>query len=295
MQWLSKNSPGFIKKIGKVILSPCYYYKIFMNDFKALLGTTSYPTKVIFVVGYPKSGTTWVENFISNIPGYSPRILGGDSEILRLHGIPSDAFKNIPRYAYSAIKTHASPGKTNIDVLTKNGVTKVLVMYRDPRDIIVSNYYHVLKDNPWKPDDPFYADYNMMSKEDALSHSTQLVIEDFCSWVRGWQQVSNQHQGMQCLYVTYEQLRYNPVQVFKRILAFFGIELDEASFQVVMQAAATSSASKPLGREPGKRSTRRKGVIGEWKKELNDHQRGLVKQHLGECLIELGYERNLEW
>lgn len=294
-QWQAKNSLGSIKKIAKVIWSPLYYFRIFVNDVKALLGITYYPTKVIFVAGYPKSGTTWVENFISNIPGFSPRVLGGDSEILRHHGIPSDAFKGVPRYAYSAIKTHAMPHKDNIDVLINNGVTKVLVMYRDPRDIIVSNYYHVLKNNPWKAEDPFYADYNKMSKEDAISHSAQVIIEDFCSWIKGWRQVPSQHREMQCLHVTYEQLRQNPILVFRRILAFFSIELDEASFQAVIKAATTPSASKPSGREPGTRSTRRNGMTGEWRKEMNDRQREFIKQHAGMCLVELGYESSLEW
>ena len=68
---------------------------------------------ILFVAGYPKSGTTWVENFISNIPGYNPRELNGDPEIIRLQNLPDDAFKWFPKSGYSSIKTHTNPNENN--------------------------------------------------------------------------------------------------------------------------------------------------------------------------------------
>ena len=44
----------------------------------------------------------------------------------------------------------------NLLILKKANVKKILVMYRDPRDVAVSNYYHVLKSNPWNKSDKFY-------------------------------------------------------------------------------------------------------------------------------------------
>ena len=236
-----------------------------------------------------------MENFISHIPGYNPRILGGSKDIIRQHNLPSEAFKTIPSYSYSAIKTHITPDERNIDVLRANGILKVLVMYRDPRDIIVSNYYHVLKDNPWMPDDPAYADYTEMSKEEALSHSMWLIVNDFCSWVEGWRRVPERYPGMQCLFVTYEELRTDPGQVFRNILTFFRIDMDDAVLEAVMRTSDTEPSSQPTGIEPGKRSTRRKGVIGGWREELSDQQKHYIKQQAGQYLVQLGYERNLEW
>lgn len=292
IQWLSRSLPQPIKKIAKVILSPCYHFKILVNDVKALLGIMSYPTKVIFVAGYPKSGTTWVENFISNIPGYNPRVLAGSREIIRQHNLPADAFSAIPRYGYSAIKTHITPSTQNIDVLIKNGIQKVIVMYRDPRDIIVSNYYHVLKDNPWMVEDPEYANYNAMTKQDALSHSMNLIVDDYCSWVRGWMEVAKSNSGIECFFVRYEDLRKNRKDVFKAILSFFGIFLSEEQFAGVMQASGNKSG---YGKEPGMRSTKRKGASGDWKKELNRQQQEIIKEKAGQFLVELGYESGLEW
>jgi hypothetical protein len=130
--------PYPIKIIIKVVLSPKYFFRIFINDFRAYFGKSPCCTKMIFVARYPKSGTTWVENFISNIPGYNPRILNGPREVLRHHNLPVDAFKKIPHYGYSAIKTHIAPSSQNIEILVNNEVNRVVVIYRDPRDIAVS-------------------------------------------------------------------------------------------------------------------------------------------------------------
>lgn len=295
IQWLSRSLPQPIKNIAKAILSPRYHFKILVNDVKAMLGITSYPSKVIFVAGYPKSGTTWVENFISNIPGYNPRVLSGSREIIRQHNLPADAFSGIPRYGYSAIKTHITPSPQNIDILVRNGINKVIVMYRDPRDIIVSNYYHVLKDNPWMVGDPEYADYNAMAKQEAISHSMNLIVDDYCSWVRGWMEVAKSNSGIECFIIRYEDLRINRKDVFKNILSFFSICLNEEQFAGAMQAAEDKPGDMPTGREPGTRSTKRKGGSGDWKKELNKQQQEIVKDKAGQFLVELGYESGLEW
>lgn len=215
-----------------------YCLRMIVNDLRAFFGHVFGDTQTVFVAGYPKSGMTWVENFISHIPGYNPRRLAGDREVLRLHGLPHDAFKRLPSFGYSSIKTHIHPGDENIAVLEQNGIDKVLVMYRDPRDIVVSHYYHVLNSNPWKEGDPWYANYTTMTKEEGIQHSMDLIIDDYSAWVGGWRKVPSSHPNMACAYVTYEDLRKDPERVFSRILHFFGIRLDDAAFHATIEAAS---------------------------------------------------------
>lgn len=293
---LLRKLPAPVKVSIKVVLSPYYFFRIVINDVRAYFGYVPGDSRIIFVAGYPKSGTTWVENFISNIPGYNPRVLGGDREVLRFHGLPPDAFDKIPKHGYSSIKTHINPNDENIDILVRNGVNKVLVMYRDPRDIVVSNYYHILKDNPWKPTDSFYADYSKMTKEDALSHSMDLMIDDFSSWIHGWKKCAEERQDIDCLVIKYEDLRNDPRGTFRKTLSFFGVELNKEQFDETF-----SASEKPLGGNfmtaflPGKMSTKRKGTFGEWKKEFNANQKREFKEKAGSLLVELGYERDLDW
>lgn len=285
--------PYPVKKFLKVLISPAHYLSILANDIRALIGQAPGKTRILFVAGYPKSGTTWVENFISHIPGYSPRVLSGSAEIIRMHGLPPDAFDRIPGYAYSSIKTHIAPSEENVEVLVKNGINKVLIMYRDPRDIVVSNYYHVLKSNPWKAGDPWYADYTAMSKEEGLSHSIELMVDDYCSWVTGWRNIARNNPEIDCLIVQYEELRNDPVEVFKSILSFFAIELDRERFEALMLTAEKKSSRFKAFGQPGSRSTKRKGTSGEWRNELNTEQQRLIMEKVGPLLVELGYEERL--
>ena len=289
--------PYPVKVLVKAFLSPRYYFRILTNDARAYFGLFSSKVHVIFIAGLPKSGTTWVENFISNIPGYNPRVLTGSRELLRQHCLPTEAVSKSPKYGYSAIKTHTDPTNQNIDVLVNNGVNKILVMYRDPRDVAISTYYYVLKNKPWEPSDWHYADYSEMSKEEGLSHSVEFVIDDCVPWIKGWIELAKNRQDIECKMLKYEDLLNNPIETFHGILSFFEINLSEAEFDSVMHAIEEGKEKKEEAALmlPGKKTTKRKGVVGEWRNELNFEQKRIMKEAAGDLLVELGYEDNFGW
>ncbi len=43
------------------------------------------------------------------------------------------------------------------------------------------------------------------------------------------------------------------------------------------------------------RAFHRKGIVGDWKNYCDDEVREVLKNELGETLIELGYEQGLDW
>ena len=99
-----------------------------------------------------------------------------EPEVIRHHNVPDDAFKWFLNQDINT-KTHINPNNRNLN-LKKANVKKILVMYRDPRDVAVSNYYHVLKPILGRKD-KFYLDYKNVSKLEGLSHSLDLVIKSF--------------------------------------------------------------------------------------------------------------------
>lgn len=288
-----------IKITVKIIFSPTYYLKITSNDLRSFFGKKFGSNRTIFIAGYPKSGTTWVENFISNIPGYSPRILYGSRETLRQHNLPYNAFRMIPSFGYSAIKTHILPNSNNIKILKENKVDKVVIMYRDPRDIAVSQYFHVLKNNPWLATDSFYADYSEMTKDSAMQHSIDMIVNDYSLWVKGWLSIKEKNSNLDCMLIKYEDLRINYVEIFHNLLSFYGVSLSDKQFNNVLlksnKKTSKSFFSFLIPRNPGLKSTRRKGLTGEWKIHLNEEHKDCVKSKLGDLLIELGYENDHNW
>lgn len=160
----------------------------------------------------------------------------------------------------------------------------------------MSNYYHILKNNPWKSSDPFYADYNQISKEDGLSHALNVTLDDYISWVGGWKMVARDRQDINCMLLKYEDLLDNPVDIFKDILLYFNINLNDRQINTtILESSGKLRKSYAISLMPGEKSTKRKGVIGEWKRELNKNQKELFRKKAGLLLIELGYEDNLNW
>ena len=65
--------------------------------------------------------------------------------------MPKEAFNDFLKYSFSYVKTHVSPDSKNIEILLNKGIKKILLVYRDPRDprdIAISQYYHIYKNNP---------------------------------------------------------------------------------------------------------------------------------------------------
>lgn len=169
-------------------------------------------------------------------------------------------------------------------------------MYRDLRDVAVSMYYHNLKTPSWKPGDYYYANYKTMAKEDALSHSVNAVLDYYIPWIVGWRKVAAERKDIECKIVRYEDLLISPSEIFHSILHFFEVNINESEFASIMHSVdAVEQKSDSFLMLPGQKSTKRKGLIGEWKNELNSEQKRLMKEAAGELLVELEYEKNLDW
>lgn len=284
-----------LKFILKFTLYPKYYARVIFNDIRSFLNFKPGKTKTIFIAGYPKSGTTWMENFTSLIPGYNPRILNGSKEVLMRHDLPQNAFSRIRTYQYSSFKSHISPSKENIEILIENNINKIVVMYRDPRDIVLSNYNYVLKNNPWNPSDDHYVDYNLIDRNEGLMHSINMV-GDFPKWVDGWYKISKINNNINCMYVKYEDFLQNPSIIFQNVLSFYGVKISTKQFQKIVFTSSNKTKISFLPQKlPGMRSTMHKGIIGGWREYLEAEHIVQIKKMFGKTLIDLGYETDLDW
>jgi len=284
-----KLLPYPLKLFLKTFLFPRYYFRYFFNDLLSFLGKNYGGSNIIFVAGYPKSGTTWVENFIANIPGYNSRIIQGPSEIIANHELPINSFDWVPLSGYSSIKTHINPSKNNINILIKNHIKKVVIISRDPRDIVVSNYYHALIANPWKSSDSIYLDYKKVSKEEAMLHSFNLVAADFEPWINGWLEVGNNNE-IECLFLKYEDLVNNAEIKFKEILAFYNINLSPVKFQrIMLEINQDQSKFNPEKGNVGQKSTKRKGVVGSWNDEFSDNLKSISSDKFKDIINRFDY------
>ena len=121
-----------------------YVFFSYINDLKFIF-KKKYKYNIIFIAGMPLSATTYIKNMVGLIPDYRSRLMPMLRSTRNNQDISNTAFLLTPNWSYSIFKTHLNPKKENIDILKKNKIKKIVVSFRDPRDVVVSRYYRLLK------------------------------------------------------------------------------------------------------------------------------------------------------
>jgi hypothetical protein len=96
--------------------------------------------------------------------------------------------------------------------------------------------------------------------------------------------------------VRYEDLLERPHREVQKLLRFLGADSTEGVVRECVEAASFERLSE--GRERGQEDTSsfyRKGVSGDWKNHFTERDKRIFKDEAGKLLIELGYERDLDW
>jgi hypothetical protein len=225
---------------------------------------------------YPKSGGSWVGNMLSQalkIPFPRNRLPMCKSSILHGHMMHSWNMHNI------------------------------LIVWRDGRDILISQYYHSLFENERgnsilvkkSRKDLNFNDYNDI--ENNLSKFMEYSYERKKLTNMNWSEfVDKWADHKKCVHVKYEDLRLNPVSELMRIIKdLSGEVLDHVSVSEIVEE---HSFKKLSGRKPGEESVNsflRKGVIGDWKNYFDRRACEQFNQYAGLALLKLKYEFNGSW
>jgi len=258
----------------------------------------NYPHKIIFLAGMAMSATTWMKNLLARIPGYYTYSTPMPRHIAVTQNICESYFKHVPKHGYALFKTHLNPTAENLECISRNGVEKVLITYRDLRDVAIARY-HRLMAFPKAPDEPHFVDYKALGKEKAMEHNIEIIASNFVPWIHGWREVASKNPE-QYFFVRFENLKRNTKDEFRKVLGFYGIRLSEKKIEEIVEAAKgrgnmriNMAAARIL--PMGYASNFRSGKIGNWRDELSDAHIKKCKDLLGSALIELGYEKDLNW
>jgi len=157
---------------------------------------------------------------------------------------------------------------------------KVLYIYRDPRDQLVSRAYWILAMPQAHPE---YKEYTTVSALiTRLIPEIELVYKPFMGWM---------YDTMACA-VKFEDLigskgrgdAKKQVATLKKIADYLEITLT--------QPLLTHCIVNLFG---GKRETFRQGQIGSWRYHFTPEHKQLFKKYGGKLLKELGYEKSDNW
>jgi sulfotransferase 6B1 len=283
-----------IKKLRQS-LKPRYQFGRLIADglFARLAGRSNHADwpHLLFVVGLPKSGTTWLAQLLQLVPGYKPAVVYDPDDCSYRHDICDDIFAHLPHNVHYVMKLHTHYSPANMQVLDRFDLRPV-IMYRDLRDQCVSRYFHVLND----PAHRHHAQYNSASRDEGLTHSLNITLDYYMRWVEDWRAIMLEQQT-RFLEVKYETLRQDPGSTLSQVAAFFKLDLSRDQIEMMVEriASQTRFDIKENLQQKQRNSSARKGIVGDWRNHFTEGHVVMVKEKCGQHLVDLGYERDLNW
>ncbi len=176
------------------------------------------------------------------------------------------------------------------------------ILWRDGRDIVVSQYYHSLFFNDKgnrRLVDITRKKFRVDDYEDIhtnLPAFIELVYKEKVSPRFSWSDFVHVWADADVVHTKYEDLRADTAQELMRVVR----ELSgrELSKERALQIADKYSFEKQSGRKPGEENSSsfmRKGIVGDWKNKFSKEAREVFDHYAGDALIKLGYENDRSW
>ena len=266
-----KKVKSFILKTGQWVLAPLVgagnLANALVKGFNFSRFQLTYPIhpRDIFIVTYPKSGTTWMQMILYQ--------LTSDGNMRFGHILQKSPFWEEMMWGGKVPRRLTAPGvfKTHLSYKTMGKYPcKYIYIVRDGKDVAVSYYHHYLNLMGFRGsfNDFFFTIFLKGGYQD-------------CNWfehVRDWYR---NDMGLDILYVKYEDMKTDLRGVINRVMEFCGIQVDEANLRRVVERSGFAfmkthedkfdPATEYLyqrGIIPGK--FLRKGESGGWQEYFDD-------------------------
>ncbi|XP_048343084.1 sulfotransferase 6B1-like [Sphaerodactylus townsendi] len=239
--------------------------------FKALESFEARSDDVI-LAGYPKSGTNWVGQILTDLVDAAAKSNGDTNSA-------DDEFEEFPylevgdpeKYQRMAnlpsrrvMFTHLIPRNLPTSILKNK--TKILLLIRNPKDVATS-FYHF--SNGLSP----LPSYNSWDDYFKAFMSGQMPWGSYFDYVFEWNKYADNENIMT---ITYEELKENRASGVKCISEFFELNLTEQAIQEVVDKSSFQAMKENSQKTHGEfgKVLFRKGGVSDWKSLFNeDHNR----------------------
>lgn len=225
---------------------------------------------------YPKSGGSWVGEMLS------------------------DALKvPFPRNRLPMLR----PSILHGHMMHSWNMHNILLVWRDGRDVLISQYYHSLFEND-KGNARLVAkcrqDLGLKNYDDIsgnLISFMEYVYEQKRNPRMSWADFVNKWANCErCIHVRYEDLRVKPVDELVRIVhQLAGIGLDNKIAEEIVDMHSFERLSNRQAGDANIHSFLRKGIVGDWRNYFSIEARERFHAYAGNELIKLGYEKSEAW
>ncbi|XP_078670846.1 sulfotransferase 1B1-like [Branchiostoma floridae x Branchiostoma belcheri] len=248
----------------------------------------------IAIVSYPKTGTNWTLEIVTQILQATGRSAANSDD--HLIGKLEFHYPENPHPSYvlledapspRVILTHLKPGTAPPGIANPRGKEKILVVMRNPKDTAVSYYHHCLRCRsidanqlPW----PKYFQDALVGKEEYGS-----FFDHVLSW---WEKRGDPH----FIFLKYEDMKKDVASEVKKIAKFLEADLDAATIAGISEKCTFEGMKATLdnSRYSGRRVNARKGVVGDWKNYFTDEQNQAFDAQYDEKLKGTGLDFEFE-
>jgi Sulfotransferase domain len=237
----------------------------------------------MFLVSYPRSGNTWTRFLIANL--IYPNVEVGFTNIGGLVADPARASK---RFLNSLPRPRILKSHHPFD----RRYGKVIYIVRDPRDVVVSEYYFNLKKKWIDPSlslDAFVTQQFLAGKSSAYGS----WWENAASWI------SARRGDPSFLLVRYEDLLSQTVCQLARVAEFLSINADEHRLVTAVERSSFERMSQIEQQQTdlweGTKDTRkdipfiRAGKVGAWRNALSQAAVDAIEEAWSPLVASLGY------
>lgn len=264
--------------IGLILQSPKLVIKEFLEDYRKDKRSINIKKdhNLIWVCSLPKSGSTLVEEILSFYPyvklDRSLNRFYSKGLLTKPHDISHEMFQSAPKKSLSFIKTHTFYDEKFIEI-AKRFNTKVILTFRDIRDVMISRYFHIIADkkhrhhkilNNMDQKSGFIASFEKNGINKKISS-----IDYYYNWVLKWRKNTNSKNFLE---LWFEEYVTDPENYFKKILKFIGENEKDSQIKSLKdymnknkRRKMKKSFSELINDKSKNVSTFRSGKINNWK------------------------------
>lgn len=278
---MDKNQPKLTKRISNKLL---WNYKYLFRSH----GNTIYHCCI------QKSGSQWFKKV------FSDQIIWEQNRLLLYDPVNNfitedqKTLKKLKKLPKDIIISPLYIRYPDFDQLAKPDIYKAFYIARDPRDLIVSNYFSLKYSH-----DPYHPyilkmrkKLNSMSQDEGITDIINSFTSGTTKTLEGW---FKQESGNIKLIRFEDIFGTEQVNVFSDLLSHCDINISTADIKFLLEKYSFKNIS---GRKQGKEDIKhhyRKGIPGDWKNHFTKQHKQLFKDLSGDLLVICGYEKDNNW
>ena len=290
----------FLKHLRFFFMNPKFTVKWFLEDLRKDFRSNKYKSTCykVWCAGLPKSGTTLIEEIFENLPyvrlDNSILRLWNNQNLIHVHDLHNQAFKGFREQKYTFVKTHSHYLKEYENLISSNDV-KLIISFRDLRDVMISRYFHIMNDkNHWLHKRLLNLSFKegfILSITSKSGYKNLNNLHYYYFWILNWKKIAKK-KGYLILW--YEEYINNPKKYINQILKYTSF-LDIPSNKIInnLKKKKSNNLKESLYNFGKLKSTFRKGKKNQWMKYFDDEITEFFIKNLPDKLENVIYQNHL--